>query len=88
MDLRQQYHYCSKMYSWIGADITHLCCEHMQRIVDRSAEQLPDDGFAIKHNSIVLPFVDEPYSDPSLHPSADDSSDNEENFDNASIDPE
>jgi len=57
-------------------------------IVFVSAEQLPDYGFAIEHNRIILPFVHEPHQDPSLHLSDDDSSDSEADCQNASIDPE
>jgi len=72
MDLRQLCLYCSKTYSYIGPYITHLHRDHKERIVRLSAEQLPDDGFAIKHDSIVLPFGYEPHHDPVLHGSEDD----------------
>ena len=88
MDLRQHCLYCSKTYSYIRAYITHLCRNHNERIVYVSAEQLPDDGFAIEHDSILLPFVHEPHHDPFLHPSDDDSSDTEADSENACIDPE
>jgi len=51
------------MYSYIGADITHLHRDHKERIVYLSAEELPDHGFAIKNDSIPLPFVHEPHHD-------------------------
>jgi hypothetical protein len=87
MDLCQQCLYCSKTYSYIGAYITHLRCDHKARIAYVSAEQLPGDGFAIEQDSIVLPFVHEPHNDPSLHPSDDDSSDTEADIENVCIDP-
>ena len=49
---------------------------------------VPDDGFAIEYDSILLPFVHEPHRDPFLHPSDDDSSDTEADSENACIDPE
>jgi len=88
MDFRQLCLYCSKTYFYIGAYITHLHRNHKERIVYVSAEQLPDDGFAIEHYSILLPFVHEPHHDPFLHPSDDDSSDTEADSENACIDPE
>ena len=88
MDIRQQCSYCSKTYSYIGAYITHLRRNHKERIVYASAQQLPDDGFAIKHDSIQLPFVHEPHRDAFLHLSDDDSSDTEANNENACVDPE
>jgi len=88
MDIRQQYLYCSKTYSYIGTYITHLRRNHKERIVYVSAEQLPDDGFAIEHDSILLPVVHEPHCDLFLHPSDDNSSDTEADSENACIDPE
>jgi hypothetical protein len=52
------------------------------------AETLPDDDFAIKYDSILLPFIHELHSDPVLHPSDHDSSDTEADSNNACIDPE
>jgi len=69
MNLQQQCLDCSKMYSYIDAYITHLHCNHKEMIVYVSAEQLPDDGFAIEHDCILLPFAHEPHRDPFLHPS-------------------
>jgi hypothetical protein len=88
MDLRQQCLYCLKAYFYIGAYITHLRRDHKARIVYLSAEQLPDDGFAIKHDSILLPFVHEPHNYHFLHPSDNDSSDPEADTVSACIDPE
>jgi hypothetical protein len=76
------------MYSYISAYITHLRCDHKEWIVYVSADQLPDDGFAIEHNSIRLPFVHEQHHNPFLHPSDYDSSDTEADSENACIDPE
>jgi hypothetical protein len=75
-------------YSYIGTYIAHLRCDHKERTVYVSAEQLPDDGCAIEHDSIRLPFVHEPHHDPFLHHSDDDSSDTEADSENACIDPE
>jgi len=88
VDLRQLCLYCSKTYSYIGAYITHFRRDHKERIVYVSAEQLPDDGLAIEHDSILLPFVHEPHHDPFFHHSDDDSSDTEANSKNPCIDPE
>jgi len=88
MNLRQQFLYCSKTYSYIGAYITHLCRDHKERIVNSSAKLLPDDGFAIEHDSILLPFVHEPHHNPFFHPSDDDCSDTEADSENECIDPE
>jgi hypothetical protein len=88
MDLRQQCLYCLKKNCYIGAYITHLCRDHKERIVYVSAEPLPDDGFAIEYDSILLPFGHEPHHDPFLHPSDDHSSDTEADSKNACIDPE
>jgi hypothetical protein len=49
---------------------------------------VPDNGFAIEHDSILLPFVHEPHRDPFLYPSHDDSSNTEDDGENACIDPE
>jgi len=88
MDLRQLCLYCLKTYSHIGAYITQLRRDHKERIVYVSAEQLPDDGFAIEHDSILLPFVHETHHDPSFHPSDVDSSDTEADSEDVCIDPE
>jgi len=88
MDLSQQCLYCSKMYIYIGTYITHHCCNHEDWIVYLWAEQRPDDGYAIKHHWILLPFIQEPHSDPFLHPPNNDSSNAEADLKNAGIDPE
>jgi hypothetical protein len=88
MDLRQQCLYCSKPYSYIAADITHLHPDHKQRIVYVSAKELADDGFAIEHESILHPFIHEPRHDPFLHPSDDDSINIYATSENGCIDPE
>jgi hypothetical protein len=88
MNHLQEFLYCSKTYSYIGDFITHLRRNHKERIVYVSAVQLPDDGFEIEHDSILLPFVHEPHHNPFLHPFNDDSSDTEANSENACIDPE
>jgi len=85
MDIRRRCLYCSKMYCYIGAHITHLRRDHTDRIVYVSAEQLPDDGFAIEHYSILVPFIREPHHDPFLHLSDDDSSDTEADSETACI---
>jgi len=76
------------MYSYIGAYITRLNRDRKDRIVYVSAEQLPDDGFAIEHNSILLLFVHEPHCDPYLHPSDNDSSNADADSKDACINPE
>jgi hypothetical protein len=53
-----------------------------------SAEQLPDDGFAIEHDNNLLSFIHYPHHDPFLHPPDDDYSDTEADSKNAFIDPE
>ena len=63
------------MYSYIGACITHLDCDIKDRILYISAKQLPDDGFVIEHDCILLPFVHELHCHPVLHPSNNDSGD-------------
>jgi hypothetical protein len=88
MELRQQCPDCSKTYSYLSSYITHLCRNHNETIVYLSAEQLPGNGFAIEHDSILLPFVHEPHHHPFLHPSDDDSGDTEADSENAFIDPE
>jgi hypothetical protein len=88
MNLRQQCLYCSKTYSYISTYITHLRPDHKERIVYVSAQQLPDDGFAIEYDSILLPFIHERHHDPFLHPFGDDSRVTEAHSENACIDPE
>jgi hypothetical protein len=88
MNLCQQCLNCSKTNSSIGADSTHLCCDHKKRIVYVSDKKLPDDSVAIDHDSILLPFVHELHHDPILHPSDVDSRDTEANSENACIDQE
>jgi len=88
MDICQQCYYCSKTYSYIGAYVTHLRHDHKETIVYVSAERLPNDGFAIEYNSILLPFVPELHRDPFLYPSDNDSSDTEAVRKYACIDPE
>jgi hypothetical protein len=88
MDVRHQCLYCSKTYSYIGAYITHLRRDQNERIVYVSAEQRPDDSFAIVHDSILLPCIPEPHDDP-FHPPFDDaSSDTDAVSEHACIDPE
>jgi len=88
MDIGQQCLYCLKTYSYIGAYIAHLHRDHEPRIAYVSAKQQPDDGFAIEHNSILLPFILEPHRNPVLPLSDYDSSDTEANSGNVCIDPE
>jgi len=61
MDIRHQCLCCSKTQSYIGTHITHLYQDHQERIVYISAEQLPDDGYAFKHDIILLQLVHEPH---------------------------
>jgi len=88
MVLRQQCLDCSKTYSYIGTYNTHLHCVHKEWIVYVWAKQLPDDTFAIDHDSILLPCVQEPHHGPFVHPSHHDSSDTEANCENAWINAE
>jgi len=88
MDIRQQCLYCSKTYSSIGAYLTHLRRDHKESIICISAKPLPDDGFAIEHDSFQLPFVHEPHHDPIHHPSDTGSSNTEADSEKACIDPE
>jgi hypothetical protein len=75
-------------YSYIGAYITHLSRNNKERIVYISAEQLPDDRFAIEHDTILLSFVQEPHRNPVLQPADDDSSHTEADSETVCIDPE
>jgi hypothetical protein len=88
MDLCQQCLYYLKTYSYICAYITQLRCDHKDRIVYISAEQLPDNDFVIVHDSFLLPFVHELYRQTFLHPSDAQSSYTEANSENECIDPE
>jgi hypothetical protein len=88
MVVHLQYLCYLKTFSYIGAYITHLHRDHKDRTVYVSAEQLPDDGVAIEHETILLPFVHEPHRDPFLYPSDDVSSDTEADSEKACIDSE
>jgi hypothetical protein len=77
MDLHQQCHYCLKTYSYISTYITHRHRNHEETTVCVSAEQLRDDGFVMKHDSIVLLFIHEPPCALFHNPSEDDSSETE-----------
>jgi len=76
------------MFRDICAYIIHLRRNHNQRNIYISAEELPDGGFVIMHNSILLPSFHGQHCDLYLHPSNDDSSDTEADSENACIDPE
>ena len=54
----------------------------------RVTNQLPGDGFAIEHDSILHQFGHEPHHDPVPHPSDADSNDKEADSENACINPE
>jgi len=86
--MHQQCLDCLKTYSNISVYITHLRGNRIESTVYVSAKQQPDYGFAINHDSILLPFFHEPHHDPFPHPSDNDSCDTEANSENASIDPE
>jgi len=89
MNLHPQYlYYLNMYYFYTGAYITHLCHNHKAKIVYVSAKQLPDDGFAIEPESILLPFVHNPHPNRFLHPSIDDPSDTEAYNENSGMDPE
>jgi len=64
-----------KTYSYIGAFITHLHCQHKDKIVHISAKHLPDDGGAIEHDNTVHPFVYELQQNIFLRNSNNDTSD-------------
>lgn len=76
------------MYSDISAYITQLRCDHSERIVPISVEQQPDDGYAIRHDCILLPFVQEPHLDHFHHQSDHESRNTDANCDNAYVDAE
>jgi len=88
MDLCQQCLYCSKTYFYIRTYIACLCHDQKERILYICAEQLPDDDFAIKHESILYPSIHELHRHSVPHPSDNDPSDTVANSDNACIDPE
>jgi hypothetical protein len=88
MNLSQQYHYRMKTYSYIGAYITHFCGDHQERLHYWSGKQLPDDGFPIEHDSILLPLVHEPHNDHLLDPSYNVLTDTQADRDNMCIDPD
>jgi len=75
-------------YSYSSAYITHLHRDHKDRMAYISVKSRPDDGFAIGHDSIQLPFVHEPHHDPFLHPSTNGSSNRQGQMENASFNPE
>lgn len=75
MDIYQQCLYYSKMNLNIGAYYTHLLCDHTERILYVSAKQQRDDGFAIEHDIILLPFIHVRHRNPFLHPYDNGSSD-------------
>jgi len=68
--------------------ITHLRRDYKDRIVNVLAEHLPDDGFAIEQDSILLPLVQERSRDPFLHLSDDDSCHTEADSKDMFINPE
>jgi len=76
------------MYSYLSSYITHLRRAHKAWTVYASAEQLPDDGFVIEHDSILLPFIHEPHCDPFHHPSDEDACYTDAESENSWIDPE
>jgi len=49
---------------------------------------MPEDSFAIEHNSIRLPFIHSPDRDPCLHPSDHNRNETEVDSENVCIDPE
>jgi hypothetical protein len=67
MNLHQKSLYISKTHSYIGAYYTHLCRDYKVKIVSVSAEHVPDNGFAIEHDSILLPFILEPHRNQFCH---------------------
>jgi len=85
MYVRQRCLHCSERYSYFGADSTHLLCGNRETIVYVSAQIFPHGGFAVEHDSILLPFVYERQHDHCLHTSTDDTSDTEPERENACI---
>jgi hypothetical protein len=77
-----------KTYSSIGAYITDLRRNQKQTKLNLSTKQLPDDGFPIKHDSILLPFIHEPHCDCFLPRLDNDYSDTEADSGNECIIPE
>jgi len=75
-------------YFYIGAYITHLQCDHRATLVYISADQMPDDGFAIKDDSILLPFAQKQNQDWLLPLSDDKSCNTGDDSEKACIDPE
>jgi len=88
MDLCQWWLYCMELYAYISAYITHVCRDHNARIAYVWAEQLPDDGLAIKHMSHLLLCVHAPHCHPFYYPSDDNSGGTEADSENICIDPE
>jgi len=76
------------MFSYRSAYIIQLRRDHNERIVYVAATQLPDDGFVIEHDSILLQCVYEPHRDPFVNTSDDDFSNTEADSDNVCIDPQ
>jgi len=88
MDLPQQYLYYLKTYFCIGTYITHHHRDHIQWIVCVSAEQMPDNHLAIKHETILLSVVHDLHHDSFLYPSDSDSSNSEDDSETQCIGPE
>jgi len=76
------------MYIYVGTFIPHHCWDHSEMIVCVLAEQLLDDGFVIKHNSIPLPFVHILHRNSFLHPPDLDPCDAKADTDIACLHPE
>jgi len=87
MEVCQQCHDCLHTSSDTGTYITQVRRNHKDTIVAVSYEQLPDDGFVIEHDSILLPFIYAVHCNPIVYPSDDDSSDTKTNSENECIVP-
>jgi hypothetical protein len=68
--------------------MTYLCHNNKDRIVYVSADRLPNHGFPIEQNSILLAFIIERHRDPFLHSTDYDSSNGDADCENAFINPE
>lgn len=88
MDIHQQCIYCLKMYSYIGAYITHCDCNQQEMIVYISTKELPDDGSAMKHHSILLEYIYAQHCVPFHYPCDDDFSNTKANCNNVCVNPE
>lgn len=88
MDIPQRYLYCSQTFFYIGTYIIHLWRNDNERIVQTTANQLPEDSFLIECDDILLPSVYEPYRDLGLHTSNQHSSVSKADCKNVCVNPD